>query len=150
MNPAKPPMEYPQMTDQPVREVARCGDDFDLIREDHGCSMVTGTFHYVSSSQGLGRIGLTTEWCLRLQAAVGAEGFRNMRGKACWVTHTSSKIMKIEPLLPGEGVAFDMEEWSEAHSPVTADEVSKITGLSVAMVDHLLKSFDLTRKETAR
>jgi hypothetical protein len=94
------------------REVARLRG-VDIISDDHGGLAMGGHFDYGGSGQGLGyRIDI--DFVQRLMAVFGVERLRDAEGKACWVTHTHSNITKIEPLLPTDGVAFDIEEWSRA------------------------------------
>lgn len=95
-----------------TREVARCRG-FDIGSDDHGGLAMLGSFDYGGSGQGLGyRIDI--DFVQRFMAVFGVERLRDVNDKACWVTHSQWNITKIEPLLPTDGVAFDIEAWSQA------------------------------------
>lgn len=93
-----------------IREAARCRG-VDIIDDEHGGLAMGGTFDFGGSGQGLGyRIDI--EFVRRFMAVFRVSRLRDAEGKACWVTHSHCDISKIEPLLPGDGTAFDIHAWS--------------------------------------
>ncbi len=97
--------------DEFVREVARC-TDVDVVDNDHGGLGLGATFRYEgSAAQGFGYV-INAEFIRRFMLVFRVERLRDAIGKACWVTHSSGKIVKVEPLLTGEGQPFDIEAWS--------------------------------------
>lgn len=101
------------MNKEPTRCLARI-KGVDLVVEDHGILMVSGTFEYENGgAQGLGGYCIDTSFLYRLFACFGVERLREINGKSCWVTHTHNGILKIEPLHKQDGQAFDIGEWQE-------------------------------------
>jgi hypothetical protein len=100
------------MSDERVKKAARIRG-VDIISDEHGGLAMGGSFDYGGSGQGLGyRIDI--DFVQRFMAVFRVDRLRDADGKACWVTHDHCTIYKIEPLLPADGTAFDVEAWSLA------------------------------------
>lgn len=99
------------MSDPLERELARWkGGDLEV--EDHGCLTLTGCFEYESGGQGLGYF-VDASFLMRFMAALGVTQLSGCDGKSCWVTHSNSEVVKIEPLHKDDGQPFDIREWRE-------------------------------------
>ncbi len=71
-----------------------------------------GEFDYGGSGQGFGyRIDI--EFVRLFMEVFRVERLRDVNGKYCWVTHTGCQILKVEPMLPRDGQAFDVLRWSK-------------------------------------
>jgi hypothetical protein len=93
------------------REVARIRKP-DIVEEDHGFMMFSGTCVFDSSAQGFG-VEIDMEFVRRLMRVFRAERLSQLEGKACFVTHCQSRIHKVEPLLHDDGKAFDVDAWAD-------------------------------------
>lgn len=68
------------------------------------------SFSYADrSAQGIGRV-VCRDLLRRFMAVWNAEALSETVGKQCWVTHTNSSILKLEPLFENEGEALDFAE----------------------------------------
>lgn len=92
------------------RELARV-KDVDLWIEDHGMLIMSATFDYGSSQQGLG-FAIDEIFIYKFMQVFGVEFLKQVNGKPCWVTHDWHRIYKIEPLMEGEGKPFEFEQWA--------------------------------------
>lgn len=98
------------MTTDTRREVARCSG-FDVGSDDHGGIAMLGAFNYDGGGQGFGyRIDI--EFVQKFLSVFRADRLRQVEGRYCMVTHTHCDILKVEPLLPSDGEAFDVHQWS--------------------------------------
>ena len=79
----------------------------------HGGPVMCGVFEGDGWGQGFG-LRIDMEFVVRLMKCFGVERLSDADGKPCWVTHTHSSILLVEPLLPKEGEAFDVEAWRES------------------------------------
>lgn len=93
------------------REVGRC-KGFDLWLEDHGMLVLAGIFSFEGAGQGFG-FQIDMDFIRGLMGVFNAEFFKQLEGKACWVTHDNSNIYLVEPLMRGEGKPFNVEEWAK-------------------------------------
>jgi hypothetical protein len=97
----------------PVRELARL-EKPDVGVEDHGFVIFWGRFVGESWGQGTDLI-LNEKLGGFVKHLLGVwnytEKLAQINGKPCWVTHCNWRIHKIEPLMPGEGTAFDVDAW---------------------------------------
>ncbi len=96
--------------DEARRELARC-KDLDFGIEGHGCPFVFGGFEGEGWGQDFGYM-VDTDFLMGLiRVFAGAERLSDLDGRACWVTHTHTAILLVEPLMKGEGTPFDIEAW---------------------------------------
>jgi hypothetical protein len=92
------------------REVARLsGFDFGF---EGSWPLLVGSFNYDGGGQGLG-CSVSIGFLKRFLAVFRVDSLREVNGRACWVTHTDSSILLLEPLLPDEGEPFNIEAWWE-------------------------------------
>lgn len=105
------------MADETERWLARFRNP-DIWVEDHGCLMVAGHFEGERGAQGLGYAlnEGAAEFLKRLLAVFRVEKLSQCANKPCWVTGSNSRIDRLEPLLPEEGVPFDIQVWAKETS----------------------------------
>ena len=95
---------------KPERELAKL-KGFDIMKEDHGCMVMAGSFYYEGSSvQGIGYV-INIDFVDRLMDVFRADRLQQINGKSAWVTHDHSSIHKIEPLHAEDGITFDIKKW---------------------------------------
>ena len=63
-----------------------------------------------SSGQGLGGYMIDGAMIVRFMNAVGVMELSKAVGKSCWVTHSHTKVYRVEPLHKKDGRAFDIDE----------------------------------------
>jgi hypothetical protein len=103
--------------------------DFEI--EDHGIPIWNIRFEYDDGGcQGMGGYTAETSFMCRILRAVGVNAVSQLVGKSCWVTHTHTEILKIEPLHKKNGTPFLIEDWrkwvTERGAKVTPHEL--VTG----------------------
>lgn len=70
------------------------------------------SFEYEGGTgQSLSGYTLDAAMVIRFMAAISVDKLSAAKGKSCWVTHSWSKIHKIEPLHQKDGTPFDVDEW---------------------------------------
>lgn len=97
---------------EPERVLARV-TSADIAEVYNGMVGLCVCFDYENGGgQCLSGYMLDAAMVVRFMNAVGVLRLRDAVGKSCWVTHTWSKVLKVEPLHAKDGTAFDVEEWS--------------------------------------
>lgn len=95
------------------RKLARC-QGFDIGIQDHGLACLHGAFTGDGWGQGLG-LAIDIDFVKGLLAVFGVDRIAKVNGRPCWILADHSRIYLVEPLMPGEGKAFDVDVWmSEA------------------------------------
>ena len=92
-----------------TREIARCSE-FDVSVEDHGALTMYGSFEYDGGGQGLGYV-IDAQFIKNFLGVFRVSRLRQVTGRYCWVTHSHSSIIKLEPVLPNDGTEFDIAAW---------------------------------------
>lgn len=77
-----------------------------------GWLMMAGVFEYDSGGQGFG-YAIDCEFIKLFMGVFGVEFLKDVNGKECWVTHSHSKIISVEPVFRKDGTAFDVLQWSK-------------------------------------
>lgn len=99
------------MSEKTERSLARVisADIADIYNDMLGLSV---TFEYDDGTcQGLGGYMLDAAFVVRFMAALDVDRLSKAVGTSCWVTHSHSKVYKVEPLHKKDGRPFDIEEW---------------------------------------
>ena len=102
------------MSETPERSLARI-EQADIGDVYNGMQGLIVTFAYDEGThQGLGSYALDAAFVIRFMNAVGGlNKLSDAVGRSVWVTHTWSKVLKVEPLHKKDGRPFDIEEWQE-------------------------------------
>jgi hypothetical protein len=98
--------------EQGTRELARV-TSADIGEVYNGMVGLCACFEYDDGAGGQCLTGyfLDAAMVVRFMNAMGSLSLAKCVGKSCWVTHTHSKILKVEPLHKQDGVPFDVMEW---------------------------------------
>lgn len=95
------------------RELAKV-TSADICEMYNGMLGLSVGFKYESGfSQNLSGYVLDAAMVIRVMAAIGVLSLSEAVGKSCWVTHTHSSVIKIEPLHKDDGKPFVLAEWQK-------------------------------------
>lgn len=121
------------------RLLAYC-TNFDLIMEDHGMPMVSGSFAIDNGAVYTLGYCIDLAFVVRLMNVFDVHQLTRINGKSCWITvDEKNDIIKMEPLHAKQGMVFDIREWQNwlkvrckevAYSDMTVSEMH--TGVSPA------------------
>ncbi len=102
-------MTIEEKTERSLARIAHA----DIGEVYNGMVGLSVTFDYDDGGcQGLGGYMIEAGMIVRFMKAVGVLSLSDAVGKSCWVTHSHSKVYRVEPLHKKDGTTFDIDEWS--------------------------------------